>query len=226
MKQAIWDRFCVRFNVMELAVPLFETDPDGHVQSKPIGKDGRHVLKRSEECDRLILNVTDQLVNDWQGKEHQFDGMLYLMGWKQQGKFIPLYIGKTESLGKGDRNLSANIKNLHTDKTKFARWGDGYSYHIGDLSACVLSGHEENKKTIKYRAWAECLFDADTHLRYPVYFWAGAWNSDETGVWNEYGPTSLALLEYLLIGVAEGVSGYMLNVEGIARSRVFQRHSK
>lgn len=65
MKQVIWDRFCDRFNVMEQAVSLFATDPDGHVQSKPIGKDGWHILKRSEECDRLILNVTDQLVNDW-----------------------------------------------------------------------------------------------------------------------------------------------------------------
>lgn len=225
MKQAIWDKFCDRFHVFDQAVPLFETDPEGHVQSKPIGKDGRHVLKRSEECDRLILSVTDQLVNDWQGKEHQFDGMIYLIGWKQQGRFIPLYIGKTESLGKGDRNLSANIKNLHTDKTKFARWGDGYSYHIGDLSACVLPGHDETKRTSKYQAWAECLFDAGTHLRHPVYIWAGAWNSDETGVWDEYGPTSLALLEYLLIGVAGGLSNYLLNREGIARARGIQRYS-
>jgi hypothetical protein len=203
----------------DLAVPLFETDPDGHVESKPIGKDGRHVLKRSKECDRLILNVTDQLVNDWNRKEHQFDGMLYLMGWKQQGKFIPLYIGKTESLGKGDRNLSANIKNLHSDKTKFARWGDGYSYHIGDLSACVLPGHAEAKKTVKYQAWTECLFDAGTRLRHPVYFWAAAWKSEETGVWEEYGQTSLAFLEYLLIGVAGGMSDSLLNREGVSRTK-------
>jgi hypothetical protein len=52
MTQAMWDKFCYRFNVMELAVPLFETDPDGHV------------LKRYEECDRLLLSVTDQLVNE------------------------------------------------------------------------------------------------------------------------------------------------------------------
>jgi hypothetical protein len=63
--------------------------------------------------------------------------MLYLMGLKQQGKFFPLCIGETESLGKGDRNRSANIKNLHTDKTKYARWRDGNSYHISNLSTCV-----------------------------------------------------------------------------------------
>jgi hypothetical protein len=224
MKQAIWDRFCSRFNIFDLAVPLFATDPDGYVQSKPVGKDGRLVLKRHEECDRSILGITDQLVNDWQCKDHQFDGMLYLMGWKQEGKFIPLYIGKTESLGKGDRNLSANIKNLHTDKTKFARWGDGYSYHIGDLSACVLPGHNGAKKTLKYQSWAECLFDTGTQLRHPVYFWAVAWKSDETGVWDEYGPTSLAFLEYLLIGVAGGLSNCLLNREGIKRSRGIQRY--
>jgi hypothetical protein len=225
MKQAIWDRFCSRFNVFDLAVPLFATDTEGHVQSKTIGKDGRLVLKRHEQCDRFILGVTDQLVHDWQEKEHQFDGMLYLMGWKKEGQFIPLYIGKTESLGKGDRNLSVNIKSLHTDKTKFARWGDGYSYHVGDLSACVLPGHDESKKTLKYQSWAECLFDTGTHLRHPVYFWAVAWKSDETGVWDEYGSTSLALLEYLLIGVAGGLSNCLLNREGIARARGIQRHS-
>ena len=73
--------------------------------------------------------------------------MLYMMGWKEVGKFVPLYIGKTETIGKGLGNLSANITNLHKDKSKFARWGDNYQYHIGDLSACVLDGHEESKKT-------------------------------------------------------------------------------
>jgi hypothetical protein len=34
MKQAIWDRFCSRFNVFDLAVPLFETDPEGYTPQK------------------------------------------------------------------------------------------------------------------------------------------------------------------------------------------------
>ena len=37
------------------------------------------------------------------------------------------------------------------------------------------------------------------------------------GVWEELGPTPLAFLEYLLIGVAGLVSPRLLNREGIAR---------
>ena len=63
---------------------------------------------------------------------------------------VPLYIGKTETIGKSN-NLSANIENLHRDKSKFARWGDNYAYHIGDLSAATLPGHPIEKMTNKYK---------------------------------------------------------------------------
>jgi hypothetical protein len=172
---------------------------------------------RSQECDAMILSVTDRLVEDWTSGAGEFGGMIYMIGWKQSGRFLPLYIGKTETFGKGDRNLSANIKNLHTDKSKFARWGDNYAYHIGDLSACVLPGHAENRKTLKYQAWANCLFAGGTRLKQPVYFWAEAWKPSLAGVWEEFGPTSLAFLEYLLIGVAGGISPCLLNREGLSR---------
>ena len=87
-----------------------------------------------------------------------------------------------------------------------------------------MPGHYGGKKTLKYQAWAECLFDVGAHLRHPVYFWAVPWKSDEIGVWDEYGPNSLAFLEYLLIGVAGGVTNYLLNREGIARARGTQGH--
>jgi hypothetical protein len=50
-----------------------------------------------------------------------------------------------------------------------------------------------------------------------VYFWAKAWDRSQVGVWEELGPTPLAFLEYLLIGVAGLVSPSLLNREGIAR---------
>ena len=217
MKQAIWDKFCSRFSISETSVQLFATDEEGNVQHKLVGKDQRPILMRSHECESMILSVTDLLVDDWTNKANQFDGMIYMMGWKQAGKFVPLYIGKTETFGKGDRNLSANIKNLHKDKSKFARWGDNYAYHIGDLSACFLPGHAQEKKTMKYQSWADCLFTKGTQLRQPVYFWAKAWNPAHIGIWEEYGATPLAFLEYLLIGVAGEISSKLLNKEGISR---------
>jgi hypothetical protein len=126
--------------------------------------------------------VTDHLVPDWTSGTKKFDGMLYMMGWKRSGSFVPLYIGKTESTGRGG-GLSVNITNLRTDKSKFARWGDNHAYHIGDLSACVLPGYDERKKVPKYRAWADCLFiEGTVKLREPVYFWATPWDRTQTGI--------------------------------------------
>ena len=170
-----------------------------------------------------MLVETAKLVDDWRSGTHQYDGLIYFMGWKDADQFVPLYIGKTETIGKGDQNLSANVKNLITDRSKFARWGDNYAYHIGDLSACVLPGHKPEKRTTKYGAWATTLFvdepSLTPKLKQPVYFWAKAWNRTETGIWEELGPTPLAFLEYLLIGVAGRVSPALLNREGVARGR-------
>jgi hypothetical protein len=143
------------------------------------------------------------------------------MGWREGGRFTPLYIGKAETLGRGDGNLSANLKSLAKDRSKFARWGDNYAYHVGDLSACVLPGHSPARRAIKYETWAALMFDrvqpAIPRLRRPVYFWTKAWDPSQTGVWEELGPTPLAFLEYLLIGVAGLVSPALLNREGLAR---------
>jgi hypothetical protein len=217
MKQALWDVFCKRFNVVGECVPLFAVDEHNTVQVKKIGKSQRLGLVRSNDCEALIVAVTDQLVPDWMSGTKKFDGMLYMMGRKRSGSFVPLYIGKTESTGRGG-GLSVNITNLRTDKSKFARWGDNHAYHIGDLSACVLPGYDESKKVPKYRAWADCLFNEGTaKLREPVYFWATPWDRTQTGIWGEFGPTSLAFLEYLLIGVAGGISPDLLNREGLSR---------
>ena len=220
MKQKIWKKFCDRYDVLKNCVPLFALNDQGNVDQTPIGIDKRPVLRRSKECDALILQVSSRLIDDWSRGAHTYDGMLYMIGWKRPDSFLPLYIGKAETLGKGEMNLSANLKNLQTDRTKFARWGDGYSYHIGDLSACVLPGHAASKRTLKYQSWAECLFKEGTTLRDEVFFWATAWSPDQIGIWEEYGATPLAFLEYMLIGVASQISPQLLNREGQSRSKV------
>ena len=171
--------------------------------------------------EALVLAETTKLVEDWEAKAHRHDGLIYCMGWRDDAQFVPLYVGKAETIGKGVRNLSANIKNLKADRSKFARWGDNYAYHLGDLSACALPGHQPTKLSAKYKAWASKVFEdvpsLTPKLRRPVYFWAKAWDRTDVGIWEELGPTSLAFLEYLLIGVAGRVSADLLNREGVAR---------
>ena len=135
------------------AVGIFEggVDQDGVVLQRMIGRGEtrRSVLVRSPEMEALVIAETAKLVEDWEGNARVYDGLIYFMGWREDDRFIPLYIGKTETLGRGKGNLSANLKRLIRDRSKFARWGDNYAYHIGDLSACVLPGHPPSKARLE-----------------------------------------------------------------------------
>lgn len=222
--QRIWDEFSNRFDIVENCEPLFATDSEGNVETVMIGQRPRRpVLKRSEEMESMVLRVAGQLVADYESPgERQFDGMLYMMGWKKAGRFQPLYVGKAETVGRNDDGaLSANLRGLPGSRSrmKFARWGDGYDYHIGDLSSCVLPGHEtHSKKQRKYERWATTLFEPGSCRLYrPTYFWATAWRPTDTAVWKELGPTTLAVTEYLVIGVAGKVSPNLLNRDGVTR---------
>lgn len=123
-------------------------------------------------------------------------------------------------MGEKKDNLSANLK-VGTVSAKFCRWGYDYAYHLGDLSAVTL-GHASQKKTPKYIRWAESLFlefpTKHPTLRRDVRFWIKAWPTGQTGIWKEFGVTSLTFLEYLLIGVASDIyPNDLLNSEGVNR---------
>lgn len=218
---SLWDRWCEAQGVLNGSVPLFDCDDERRVRTRMVGlARQRPIICRHPDMDALILNETAKLVDDWTAKGGQFDGIIYMMFMhRPDGGIIPLYIGKSETLGKGEGNLSANIYRLEKDRSKFARWGDNYQYHIGDLSAAALGGHPADKISPKYTRWAGVLFeDAPCErpkLRQDVRFWAKAWKPTDVGIWAEMSPTRLTFLEYLLIGVASSVFGsVLLNAEG------------
>lgn len=224
----IWDDFCARMQIYESGVPLFQHSDDRIVETKIIGvKSQRPVLRRSTQMEQMIRSETDKLVDDWKSEKDEFDGLIYMMFLRDVGKVLPLYIGKAETIGKGNRNLSANIKNLHRDHSKFARWGDNYAYHIGDLSAVVIPGHAPSKVNRKYLDWAKALFvefpTLRPKLKKEVYFWATAWKKTTIGIWEEFGSTRLTFLEYLMIGVSSSVfPESLLNREGQNRSNTYE----
>ena len=214
-----------RSSVLSNSVPLFACDKIGFVETKEIGhKARRKVLVRHRDMEELILKESDILTEDWSRKTHEYDGLIYIMHRRgSDGSLVPLYIGKAETFGRGDGNLSANLRNLRTSKDKFARWGDNYAYHIGDLSAAVLTNHPVEKRNPKYIEWASKIFKCapteQPQLTCDVYFWTKAWKSSDVGIWPELSPTRLAFLEYLLIGVASTVfAESWLNYEGKNRA--------
>ena len=74
----------------------------------------------------------------------------------------------------------------------------------------------------KYQTWAEALFEKFPiiapelpKLKEQVYFWTKAWKKEDIGPWEDFGPTNLTFLEYLMIGVASSVyPENVLNKEG------------
>ena len=218
---SIWNKFVDLYQICKEATPLFEELPNGQVATRNIGGAGtrRAILRRSVKTDELIKSICATLEEDWKSKAHHYDGMLYIIFTKEVSGVVPLYIGKAETFGKSEGNLSANIKGVATDTSKFARWGDNYAYHIGDLSAVVLPGHNPEKKMPKYKKWAGSLFEQfptdQPRLRQRVFFWARPWSHLDIGVWEEFGPTRLTFQEYLLIGLCSSLFGNrLLNVEG------------
>jgi hypothetical protein len=163
-------------------------------------------------------------VDDHKNAAAQYDGIIYIMHTgSPDGVVVPRYIGKSESVGKTSGILSVNLSRLETDKSKFGRWGDNYAYHIGDLSSAVLPGHEIAVQSLKYQHWAQVLFEGINverpRLRQPVFLWVNAWRKDDIGVWQEFGPTRLSFLEYLLIGIASALfPREILNREGHNRA--------
>ena len=151
----IWDDFCAAHRIAIDSVPLFASDEFGFVETREIGRRAkRKVLVRHRDMEELIFRQTDILIKDWSQGTHQYDGLIYIMHRRgNDGSLVPLYIGKAETFGRGDRNLSANICNLHNRKDKFARWGDNYAYNIGDLSAAALTNQAVEKRNPKYIEW-------------------------------------------------------------------------
>jgi len=216
-KQGLWTDFLDSHRVEEHSVPLFAT-ASAAVLTKSYGSNRRSVLQRSVEMDALMRGLGDQLIGEFRSGQVVHDGILYFMFRREERGIVPLYFGKAETYGKGDANLSANIADLEKGEGKFGRWGYGYAYHIGDLSAVTLPGHPESKRTRKYEAWRRSLFTENTDeiaLNGDLRFWACLWGPERQSIWREYGATRLAFEEYLLIGVASDLyPDDLLNREG------------
>jgi hypothetical protein len=220
-KRKVWDRWISEYMDLSNPVPLFETDSEGVVQIKQHGRDSRPILKRSRQMESLLSTEGRKVVDDWQGSDDTYEGVIYIMYTLDRDELVPLYVGKAGKYGRDGERLSANLKNIRTNRNKFARWGDGYAYHLGELSAVVLDhqGDPEVNRSRdpkrKYQSWADAMFIEGTRqLKQPVYLWARAWRYDDTGPFYGF-ETSLEALEYNLINLGSDLyPEKVLNSEG------------
>jgi hypothetical protein len=217
----LWNEFCNQYFQNKFAIPLFSTDGK-IVNTKLYGQNNRILLKRSDQMEALVIEEVSKVLADFKQKTNIYEGLIYMMYWLDGQQVIPLYIGKSEKYGKQGNNLSRNIQNISSNKYFFCRWGDNYAYHIGDLSAVVCPNHSILKINLKYKKWANRLFESYPTpyptLRRATYFWIHAWENGRVGIWKEFGSTSLTALEYHLISVASTVfPDSLLNQEGVNR---------
>lgn len=112
-------------------VPLFETH-ERRVSTFERGKSRKRTLKRSTAMEMAMIEVVEAGL-----RQDDWNGILYVMGWGPLDAYRPLYIGKANKRGKKG-NISANLKNVRSDSAKFARWGYGNAYHVGDLSQALF----------------------------------------------------------------------------------------
>ncbi len=152
--------------------PLFQTSEDLSVHTHPYGKDQRPVVTRHPRMEEAIIEEVESGLS-----KSNWRGFLYIMGWGGDvHRFTPLYVGMSSRKGK-TRDLNANLENIRGSKGKFARWGDGNEYHIGDLSRSLFrwKGHKEPVQ--KYDKWAEMLFQdqARLQLRERTYLYIIPW---------------------------------------------------
>lgn len=189
--------------------PLFETD-GLLVQTHQRGKArDRRILTRSTQFEDAMIELIEQGLT-----QHDWTGLVYLMGIGERSAFTPLYVGKAERRGK-THAVSKNIANIRRNPDKFARWGYGLDYHLGDLSHAMFGFTAYRGPTAKYHRWAEALFavmDPPT-LRRPVHMLLLPWFADSRG------PSgfqeSVASAEKQVIGLASALHGeQLLNIDG------------
>ena len=215
----ILEDFFSNQEVLRSSVHLFACNKKLEIESEQRGKKSiRTYLRRSDQMINLVSNELGKVIEDFKAKSNRYEGVIYMMFKKDKSQgIIPLYIGKAEKYGKSD-NLSENISK---GKGKFGRWGHGYAYHIGDLSAVVYD-HKDANQPKKYKDWAKSMFESypassgsKLVLKEPIYLWMKAWERDSIGLWKDFGSTTLTFLEYQLIGVSTAVyPDSVLNKEG------------
>ena len=164
-----WRKWCKEY-ITHRNVPLFYVDRETNQLFTLENENGETRILRHTFMEDMVAEEVSKVYNSFtQGNsDFKYDGLIYIVYTylnllkehvKSKNEIVPLYIGKTETIGVNGK-YSVNIKNVHKklNKTKFARWGDASAYHIGDLSDALFE-NSKSENFNKYKKWAEFLFE-------------------------------------------------------------------
>jgi hypothetical protein len=158
-------------------VPLFELDDNLAVKIKYVGSQNRPILRRHPQMEQMIIDLVEKGLED-----PDWEGLIYVMGWHDLPRFVPLFVGRTERRGIR-RQVSENIRSIRTNTSAFARWGDNIDYHIGDLSHALFRFKAYREPKRSYERWAATLFESpgSTRLVRPVFLYIAPWYTHSKG---------------------------------------------
>ena len=190
-------------------VPLFETEKTNTTVNTFNTTSGKTILKKHPQmiqritnsvkivkqsydyCSQLKSNVkhitpdtplfTDGLIYCIYALKSDIQKLPEFSNIQFKSNFIPIYIGKTETLGRNG-GYSANLKGVDSGKNHqyFARWGNDRARHIGGLSLRFFRIPNAYPST-NYEAWISIIFDSKERdksipkLKIPVYFQMKPW---------------------------------------------------
>jgi hypothetical protein len=205
-----WFVFCHQTGLTDEGVPLFRTKDNRALVGK-IGKSERQVIARSQGMEALILRETTKVAADFDSRAEHCEGLLFIVYTEdEEGMPEPLHIGSVPKIDPaGGLHKSLRAIKAGANQHAFAGWGYNKSGFFGGLSALVVdkAGIDPSGRN-RFTPWAARLFEepvVQRSLRYPVYFWARAWDPSLRGPWMEYGPCGLAALKLQLQAIAAGV---------------------
>jgi hypothetical protein len=79
-RKSTWDKFCERFNIIQLSVDLFDCDQARTVTTFNQGKQRvRSLLKRSETMEKLLISEFNKVLFDFKNNSNIYDGLIYMM---------------------------------------------------------------------------------------------------------------------------------------------------
>ncbi|WP_318571209.1 hypothetical protein [Salinigranum marinum] len=223
-KAEVWEQW-VDIHEFDNSVPLFETNSDLVVQTERFGTGSheRDVLKRSGEVEQLVIDEAEKVESDFHERGRRYEGVIYVMYWIDSNADVtPLYIGKSGKFESNGYKLNPNLKSVRDRKSRFARWGYGTAFHLGELSQIYFNSSWESYGSVTNTSkgrWIRTLFEPKSRrLNQEVYLWMKAW---EVGGVGPYTPGTgaspfLEELELQLIALTwELFPEILLNTDGL-----------